>query len=71
MAEDCPRCGVTDTEVVATSPVEDVWTLYRCDRCEFVWRDTEDREELTPHFDASDEELANADAVPPVEYPED
>lgn len=68
---DCPRCGSADTEFVSESPVEGKWELYRCDNCEFVWRTTEDRETLTPHFDANPEELETADPVPPVEHETD
>lgn len=71
MVEDCPRCESADTEFVFASPVEDAWELHRCDNCEFVWRTTEDYDMLTPHYDATPDQLDAAEAVPPVEHPDE
>ena len=37
----CPRCADEHIEVMATSPVKDVWTVYQCQHCLYTWRDTE------------------------------
>ncbi|MDU5193099.1 MAG: non-oxidative hydroxyarylic acid decarboxylases subunit D, partial [Mixta calida] len=29
----CPRCGDQHIELMATSPVEGVWTVHQCQRC--------------------------------------
>lgn len=67
--ESCPRCGSDKSRVISKSPVEGVWKLFVCDSCKYVWRDTENKEELTPDFDGDPEELEKAVVVPPI--PED
>ena len=37
----CPRCADEHIEVMATSPVKGVWTVYQCQHCLYTWRDTE------------------------------
>ncbi|KME22106.1 cytoplasmic protein [Klebsiella pneumoniae] len=37
----CPRCADEKIEVMATSPVKGVWTVYQCQHCLYTWRDTE------------------------------
>ena len=37
----CPRCADEHIEVMATSPVKDVWTVYQCQHCLYTWRNTE------------------------------
>ncbi len=37
----CPRCADEQIEVMAKSPVKDVWTVYQCQHCLYTWRDTE------------------------------
>lgn len=29
----CPRCADEQIEVMAKSPVKDVWTVYQCQHC--------------------------------------
>jgi hypothetical protein len=42
---------------MAESPVPGKWHLYRCERCRFVWRSTEESY-LAPHVPKlSDEEM--------------
>jgi hypothetical protein len=36
----CPRCADEHIEVMATSPVKGVWTVYQCQHCLYTWRDT-------------------------------
>ena len=37
----CPRCDDAGIEQVAESPVPRVWGVFRCRRCNYVWRSTE------------------------------
>ncbi|CED12178.1 conserved hypothetical protein [Salmonella enterica subsp. enterica serovar Paratyphi A] len=37
----CPRCADAHIELMATSPVKGVWTVYQCQHCLYTWRDTE------------------------------
>lgn len=37
----CPRCADEHIEVLATSPVKDVWTVFQCQHCFYTWRNTE------------------------------
>ncbi len=67
--ETCPRCGSDESDMISESPVKGVWKLFICEDCKFVWRNTENKEELTPDFDGDPEELKNAVVVPPI--PED
>jgi hypothetical protein len=34
----CPRCADEHIEVLATSPVKDVWTVFQCQHCFYTWR---------------------------------
>jgi hypothetical protein len=34
----CPRCADEKIEVMATSPVKGVWTVYQCQHCLYTWR---------------------------------
>ncbi len=33
----CPRCANEQIEVMAKSPVKDVWTVYQCQHCLYTW----------------------------------
>ena len=37
----CPRCEGNKIEVIATSPVGNVWKVYECMDCFYSWRSTE------------------------------
>jgi len=37
----CPRCDDSHIEKIANSPKKGVWEVYRCTRCNYVWRSTE------------------------------
>ncbi|GAA3723445.1 non-oxidative hydroxyarylic acid decarboxylases subunit D [Streptomyces tremellae] len=39
--EMCPRCAHEAVEHLASSPLAGVWEVYRCDLCNYTWRDTE------------------------------
>lgn len=34
----CPRCADEKIEVMATSPVKGVWTVYQCQHCLYLAR---------------------------------
>ncbi len=42
----CPRCAAPQTEKVADSPVKGKWEVYRCTKCNYVWRSTEDLKDI-------------------------
>ena len=48
----CPRCDDNSIEKVADSPKRGVWEVYRCIRCNYVWRSTENLEGIHK-FDAA------------------
>jgi hypothetical protein len=57
MSRKCLRCQTEGASVMAESPVPGKWHLYRCERCRFVWRSTEESY-LAPHVPKlSDEEM--------------
>lgn len=37
----CPRCSYSEIELLATSPIKGVWTVFQCQRCLYTWRNTE------------------------------
>lgn len=37
----CPRCDDANIVKIADSPKLGVWEVYRCHRCNYVWRSTE------------------------------
>ena len=41
----CPRCDQEDAVKFFEAPSDKSWEMYRCPRCDFVWRSTE-REEI-------------------------
>jgi hypothetical protein len=67
----CPRCDDTRAEAIFESPVSGAWVLYRCPRCYFVWRSTEE-EEVTrpelyePKFKLDEQKIAAMDEKPPI-----
>ena len=42
----CPRCDQEEGIKIFEAPKDGSWELYRCQRCDFVWRSTE-KEEIT------------------------
>ena len=42
----CPRCDADQTLKVADSPVKGKWEVYRCPKCNYVWRSTESLEDI-------------------------
>ncbi|AUX93453.1 non-oxidative hydroxyarylic acid decarboxylases subunit D [Mixta gaviniae] len=67
----CPRCGDQHIELMATSPVEGVWTVHQCQRCLYTWRSTEplrriSREHYPQAFRMTQQDIDNAPEVPAV-----
>lgn len=67
----CPRCRSGTIEVVTTSPVPGVWTIYGCTTCLYAWRSTEPEENTDPDkypetFRLKPEDLAKFPAVPAI-----
>ena len=67
----CPRCGDQHIELMATSPVEGVWTVHQCQRCLYTWRSTEllrriSREHYPQAFRMTQQDIDNAPEVPAI-----
>jgi hypothetical protein len=67
----CPRCRSRTIEVLTTSPVEGVWTMYSCKTCLYAWRSTEPEENTDPDkypepFRLRPEDLATFPVVPMI-----
>jgi hypothetical protein len=48
MNRKCLRCDTEGCSLLSGSPIAGKWELYRCNRCRFVWRNTEESY-LAPH----------------------
>lgn len=44
----CPRCEDKEARLFIKSPVGDVWELYLCGNCGFMWRSSEEKEVRDP-----------------------
>lgn len=67
----CPRCDSKSVDVMAKSPVGDVWEVYLCDTCKFSWRSTEgenitDPKKYDKRFKLNQDELDKFDQIPPI-----
>ncbi|MGJ8526273.1 Protein VdcD [Halomonadaceae bacterium LMG 33818] len=67
----CPRCGDHTIEVLAVSPVKNVWEVYQCQRCLYTWRSTEperrtSREHYPEEFKMTQADIDNAPIVPSI-----
>ncbi len=71
----CVRCQKGNAEVVAKAPDgSNAWEIYKCDYCNFGWRNTEPKEFIThelmdPYFKLDDvdiSKLLNPCAIPPL-----
>ncbi len=49
----CPRCDNNQIKKIADSPKKGVWEVYRCTYCNYVWRTTENLDNIHKY----DEEL--------------
>ena len=48
MPDACPRCRESAIQVLSTSPVRGVWTVFGCKTCLYAWRSTEPEENRDP-----------------------
>ncbi|WP_096933238.1 non-oxidative hydroxyarylic acid decarboxylases subunit D [Escherichia coli] len=67
----CPRCADEQIEVMAKSPVKDVWTVYQCQHCLYTWRDTEplrrtSREHYPEAFRMTQKDIDDTPMVPSI-----
>ncbi|ECH0725124.1 hypothetical protein GRZ51_003375 [Salmonella enterica subsp. enterica serovar Bareilly] len=67
----CPRCADAHIELMATSPVKGVWTVYQCQHCLYTWRDTEplrrtSREHYPQAFRMTPKDIDDAPMVPSI-----
>ena len=71
----CPRCDDERAVKIFDSPEPGAWEIYRCPRCFFTWRNTEEdrvtRSELyDPEFKLSEQKIAAMIPKPPIVQPE-
>ena len=67
----CPRCDDERALKFFDSPEAGAWELYRCVRCFFVWRSTEEDEVTKPElydpkFKLTDARIAAMSEKPPI-----
>ena len=67
----CPRCDDPRALQFFESPEPGAWVLYRCVRCFFVWRSTEEEEVIRPElydpeFKLNDDKIRQMDDKPPI-----
>lgn len=67
----CQRCADEHIEVMAVSPVKDVWTVYQCQCCLYTWRNTEPlrrtcREHYPQEFRLTRQDIHDAPEVPTI-----
>ena len=67
----CPRCDHDQAYKIFEAPEDASWGVYRCPRCHFTWRSTEE-EEVTnpklynPKFKLSETQIQNLPPKPPI-----
>ena len=57
----CPRCADEQIEVMAKSPVKDVWTVYQCQHCLCT-----SREHYPEAFRMTQKDIDDAPMVPRI-----
>ncbi len=67
----CPRCDQEEGIKVCEAPQGRAWEVYRCQRCDFVWRSTEKEEiinrRLYPaEFKLSEDQMAKMTEKPVI-----
>ncbi|HUL30158.1 MAG TPA: non-oxidative hydroxyarylic acid decarboxylases subunit D [Thermodesulfobacteriota bacterium] len=73
----CPRCDQDKAIKFYEAPKDGSWELYRCQRCDFVWRSTEKEEirnrQLYPaEFKLNEDQMAKMTekpTIPPLRKP--
>jgi uncharacterized C2H2 Zn-finger protein len=67
----CPRCDYDQAYKFFEAPSDKSWEVYRCPRCNFNWRSTEE-EEVTnsnlyhPKFKLSERQIEGMAPKPPI-----
>jgi hypothetical protein len=73
----CPRCDQDEGMKFFEAPKDRSWELYRCQHCDFVWRNTE-KEEITnrhlypPEFKLNEDQITKMTVkpmIPPLRKP--
>ena len=73
----CPRCDQDEGIKFFEAPTDGSWELYRCQHCDFVWRNTE-KEEIRngrlypPEFKLGEDQITNMTEkpmIPPLRKP--
>ena len=67
----CPRCDDNRAHKIFEAPVNAVWELYHCPRCDFIWRSIEEAEVTNPElynpkFKLTEEKIKQMDSKPPI-----
>jgi len=67
----CPRCDRDEGIKICEAPKDGSWELYRCQRCDFVWRNTEkeeirDRHLYPPEFKLNEDQISKMIVKPMV-----
>ena len=73
----CPRCDRDEGIKFYEAPEDGSWELYRCQRCDFVWRSSEkeeirDRHLYPPEFKLSEDRITKMiekPMIPPLRKP--
>ena len=70
----CPRCDDERAAKIFEAPENAVWEVYRCPRCFFVWRSTEedsvtDPALYDPKFKLDEKKIREMVAKPPIGLP--
>ena len=73
----CPRCDQDEGIQFCEAPKDRSWELYRCQHCDFVWRNTE-KEEIKnrrlypPEFKLNEDQITKMTVkpmIPPLRKP--
>lgn len=59
--ERCPRCDGEDLRHIASSPVEGVFEVFKCPRCQYLWRSWEVLSGVIPITPKEMEQVARMD----------
>ena len=67
----CPRCDDDQAYKFFEAPADKSWEVYRCPRCYFTWRSTEEGEVIDPKlyhpkFKLSERQIEGMAPKPPI-----
>ncbi|MFG1711289.1 non-oxidative hydroxyarylic acid decarboxylases subunit D [Nonomuraea sp. M3C6] len=65
----CPRCDHDGIIVAATSPVPEVWEVFQCRQCAYMWRSTEPLRRTSREHYPAEFQLTKADIDAAPESP--